>query len=182
MSAALMGLILTGCATRPQSFIHPTAGLGHIERTAVIPFKNMTQDEFASGKVQNIVATELLRRGLEVVEAGEVITVLNEEGYGKAEGELSKRTALAAAKRLNVQSFILGSVHEYGISRSGEGFVEVSVSVKLLDAETHTILWEATHSKKGTAVLDRLFGIGKKSTTDLALEVVREMLDTLYGR
>jgi hypothetical protein len=50
-----------------------------------------------------------------------------------------------------------------------------------VDAKSYAILWEATHTKKGTTTMDRLFGIGKKSTSDLAREVVQEMLDTLFG-
>jgi TolB-like protein len=180
--AALIAFMLAGCGGPQSYFIHPTADLSHIERVALVPFKNLTQEKFAAGKVENIVATELLTRGLDVVEFGEVITILKAEGYGKVEGELSKSTAEAAANRLKVQAFILGSVHEYGVpSSGGHNYNEVTVSLKLVDAKSYTILWEATHTKKGTTTMDRLFGIGKKSTSDLAREVVQEMLDTLFG-
>ena len=71
---------------------------------------------------------------------------------------------------------------EYGVSRSGgDAYPEVSLSVKLVDAKSYEILWEATHSIKGGTVLDRLFGIGKKSPSDLTKELVAEMFDTLFG-
>ena len=174
-------LFFLGCAG-PISYIHPTADLTYIETVAIVPFENLTQQKGAEGKVMNVVAAEVLRRGVfDVVEFGEVAKVLREEGF-KDPGSISKRVAERAAKRLNVQAFIVGSVEEYGISRTGaSSYPEVSVSLKLVDAKSYKILWEATHSVKGTTVLDRLFGISKKSASDLAKDVVVEMFDTLFG-
>jgi hypothetical protein len=76
----------------------------------------------------------------------------------------------------------VGAVEEYGVSRAGGGtYPEVSLSLKLIDATSYKILWEATDSKKGGTVLDRLLGIGKKSPSDLSVELVKEMFDTLFG-
>ena len=165
-----------------MSYIHPTADMTYIKTVAVVPFENLTQEKGAGGKVMNVVATEVLRRGVfDVVEFGEVTKVLREEGF-KGDGLISKRVAEGAAKRLNVQAFIVGSVEEYGVSRTGgSSYPEAAVSLKLIDAKSYKILWEATHSVKGTTLLDRLFGISKKSTSDLAKELVVEMFDTLFG-
>lgn len=174
-------VFFSGCGG-PLSYIHPTADLTYIKTVAIVPFENLTQQKGAEGKVMNVVATEVLKRGVfDVVESGEVVKVLKEEGF-KSPGSISKRVAERAAKRLNVQAFIIGSVEEYGVSRTGgSSYPEVSVSIKLLDAKSYTILWEASHSVKGTTVLDRLFGISKKSTSDLAKELVDDMFDTLFG-
>jgi len=174
-------LFFLGCAG-PISYIHPTADLTYIETVAIVPFENLTQQKGAEGKVMNVVAAEVLRRGVfDVVEFGEVAKVLREEGF-KDPGSISKRVAERAAKRLNVQAFIVGSVEEYGVSRTGgSSYPEVSVSLKLVDTKSYKILWEATHSVKGTTVLDRLFGISKKSASDLAKDLVVEMFDTLFG-
>lgn len=174
-------VFFTGCAA-PVSYIHPTADLTYIETVAIVPLENLTQQKGAESKVMNVVATEVLRRGVfDVVEFGEVTKVLREEGF-KGDGSISKRVAERAAKRLNVQAFIAGAVEEYGVSRTGgSSYPEVSVSLKLIDGKSYKILWEATHSVKGTTVLDRLFGISKRSTSDLAKELVAEMFDTLFG-
>lgn len=173
-------LFLYGCQS-PMKYIHPTVDLSYITTVGIVPFKNLTQDEHAGSKVEEVVTTDLLRRGLEVIEIGEVRRVLKTEGYGAEPGEVSKSTAENAGKRLGVQAFVLGTVHEYGTPGSGQTYNEVALTLKLLDVETYTILWEATYSKKGTNVMDRLFGLDKKSTSDLAREVVRDMLDTLFG-
>lgn len=175
--AALLG----GCS-RPMSYIHPTADLSYITRVALAPMKNLTQDKNTEFKVMSVVATELLRRGLDVVEYGEVMKVLQGEGHGREEGTISKAVAENAGRRLNVQAFVTGAVHEYGFSQSGGNtYPEVTVSLKLIDAKSLAILWEATHTVKGTTVLDRLFGVDKKSPSDLCQDVVEEMLGSLFG-
>lgn len=175
-------LLFFGCAG-PMSYIHPTADLTHIKTVAIVPLKNLTDEKGAEGKVMNVVAAEVLRRGVfDVVEFGEVDKVLREEGVQKTEGVISKSVAERAGKQLNVQAFIAGSVAEYGVSRTGgSSYPEVSLSLKLIDAKSYKILWEATHSIKGATILDRLFGIGKKSPSDLCRESVEEMFDTLFG-
>ncbi|MEW5772460.1 MAG: hypothetical protein AB1916_02950 [Thermodesulfobacteriota bacterium] len=176
-----LALLLSGCAG-PQSFVHPTADLSYITRVALAPMKNLTQEKNTEFKVMNVVATELLRRGLEVVEYGEVAKVLQGEGHGREEGGISKTVAENAGRRLGVQAFVTGAVHEYGFSQSGgNSYPEVTVSLKLVDAKSLAILWEATHTAKGTTVMDRLLGIDKKSPSDLCQEVVAEMLDSLFG-
>ena len=166
----------------PMSYVHPTADLAYIKTVAIVSLKNLTQKEGSEYKVMNVVAAEVLRRGIfDVVEFGEVDKVLKEEGFKKKEGVISKSIAERAGQRLNVQAFIVGTVEEYGISRAGSSsYPEVSASLKLIDAQSYKILWEATHSVKGATILDRLFGIGKKSPSDLCRELVGKMFDTLF--
>ncbi|MBU1001578.1 MAG: DUF799 family lipoprotein [Proteobacteria bacterium] len=178
---ALALILPTGCA-KPMNYVHPNADLSYVRSVAIVPFKNLTQEKFAEEKVMHVVSTEMLRCGVDVVEFGEVEKVLRGEGYGKDEGTISHKVAEAAGRRLGVQAFLVGAVQEYGQSSKGsDGYSEVCVSLRLLDANTGTILWEATHSLKSTTVLDRLFGIGKQSRTDLSRDVVVEMFASLFG-
>jgi hypothetical protein len=176
-------LLFSGCSG-PMSYTHPTADLAYIKTVAIVPLKNLTQEKNAEGKLMDVVAAEVLRRGVfDVIEFGEVSKVLREERFKEEEGVISKSVAERAGKRLNVQAFVVGSVAEYGVSRtSGSSYPEVSLSLKLVDARSYKILWEATHSLKGATVLDRLFGISKKSPSDLSKELVVDMFDTLFGR
>jgi len=179
----LVPLLFFSACSRPMSFIRPTADLTYIKAVAVVPLKNLTQEKNAERKVMNMVAAEVLRRGVfDVVEFGEVYKILREEGFKEREGFISKSVAERGGKRLNVQAFIVGSVAEYGVSRTGgSSYPEVSLSLKLVGVRSYKILWEASHSLKGATVLDRLFGIGKKSPSDLSRELVVKMLDTLFG-
>lgn len=181
--ALLFLTALSGCGSAPVSYVHPTADLTYITTVAIVPFQNLTQERGAEGKTANMVASEVLRRGVfDVVEFGEVIKVLREEGFRQEEGMISKNIAERAGKRLNVQAFITGAVQEYGLSRGGgSAYPEVSLALNLVDAKSYKILWEANHSLKGGTVMDRLFGVGKKSPSDLSQELVADMLDTLFG-
>jgi len=129
------------------------------------------------------VAAEVLRRGIfDVVEFGEVDKVLREEGVKETESVISKSVAERAGKRLNIQAFIVGAVEEYGMAQSGStSYPEVAASLKLIDAKSYKILWEATYSVKGATILDQLFGIGRKSRSELCRELVGDMFDTLFG-
>jgi len=174
--------ILYNCSG-PMSYIHPTADLTYIKAVAIVPLKNLTQERAAEGKVMNVVAAEMLRRGVfDVVEFGEVDKVMREEGIKETEGVISKSVAERAGKRLNIQAFIVGAVEEYSMSQAGSGsYPEVAASLKLIDANSYKILWESTHSVKGATIQDQLFGIGKKSRSDLCRKLVEEMFDTLFG-
>ena len=180
--AILPMLLFSGCAG-PISYIRPAADLTYIKTVAIVPLKNLTQERGAEGKVMNMIATEVLSRGIfDVVEFGEVAKILREEGFKEGEGFISKSVAERAGKRLGVEAFIVGSVEEYGVLRTGGGtYSEVALSLKLIDARSYKILWDASHSLKGTTVLDRLFGIGKKSTSNICKNLVIEMFDTLFG-
>jgi hypothetical protein len=165
-----------------MTYINPSVDFSYIKRVAIAPIINLTNDKFAGEKVMNVVATEILRRGVfDVVEFGEVSKVLREEGM-KPDNLVSKQLAARAGKRLNIEAILIGSVMQYGVSNiGGSSFPEVSISLKLVDVNSYIILWEATHNIKGANILDQLFGIRKDSIEDLCKDVVDEMIDTLFG-
>lgn len=177
----LFFLFSLGCKG-PMTYINPSVDFSYIKRVAIAPIINLTNDKFAGEKVVNVVATEILRRGVfDVVEFGEVSKVLREEGM-KPDNLVNKQLAARAGKRLNIEAILIGSVMQYGVSNiGGSSFPEVSISLKLVDVNSYTILWEATHNIKGASILDQLFGIRKDSIEDLCKDVVEEMIDTLFG-
>ncbi|MBU3980265.1 MAG: CsgG/HfaB family protein [Proteobacteria bacterium] len=174
-------LFSLGCKG-PMTYLNPSVDFSYIKRVAVAPIINLTNDKFAGEKVMNVVATEILRRGIfDIVEFGEVSKVLREEGM-KPDNLVDKQLAARAGKRLNIEAVIIGSVMQYGVSNiAGSSFPEVSISLKLVDVNSYTILWEATHNIKGANILDQLFGIRRDSLEDLCKDVVEEMIDTLFG-
>jgi len=177
----LVSLFSLGCKG-PMTYLNPSVDFSYIKRVAAAPIINLTNDKFAGEKVMNVVATEILRRGVfDIVEFGEVSKVLREEGM-KPDNLVDKQLAVRSGKRLNIEAIIIGSVMQYGVSNiGGSSFPEVSISLKLVDVNSYTILWEATHNIKGANILDQLFGIRKDSLEDLCKDVVEEMIDTLFG-
>ncbi|MDQ7031783.1 MAG: hypothetical protein Q9M37_03575 [Desulfonauticus sp.] len=174
--------LFNGCAARPLSYVHPTADLSYIKNVAIVPPKNLTKEKGVSYRVMDMIAAEILRRGVfNVMEFGEVIKVLREEGFNEKDGIFSKKMAERAGKRLHVQAFIVGSVGVYGmVANSRDPYPEVALSLRLIDARSYSILWESTYSVKGGTILDRLFGIGKKTPEELCREALSEMFDTLF--
>jgi len=177
----LCGFLGSGCR-HAMTYVHPDVDFSYIKRVAVAPLVNLTNDKFAGTKVMNVVATDILRRGVfDVVEFGEVTRVFREEGLRDPE-MLGKDLLARAGRRLKIEAVIAGSVMEYGASRAaGSSFPEVSVSLKLVDVQTYQILWETTHNVKGSGLMDQLFGLRKKSSEDLCREVVSDIFDTLFG-
>ena len=173
-------LFSLGCKG-PMTYINPSIDFSYIKRVAIAPIINLTNDKYAGEKVMNVVATEILRRGgFDVVEFGEVAKVLREEGL-KQDNLVGKQLAARSGKRLNIEAMIIGSVMQYGVSNIGtSSFPEVSISLKLVDVNSYTILWEATHNIKGANILDQLLGIRKDSIEELCKELVEEMIDTLF--
>lgn len=177
----LFFLFSSGCSG-PMTYINPSVDFSYIKRVAVAPIINLTNDKFAGEKVMNVVATEILRRGVfDVVEFGEVSKVLREEGL-KQDNLVGKQLAVRAGKRLNIEAIVIGSVMQYGVSNIGRSsFPEVSISLKLVDVNSYTILWETKHNLKGANILDQLFGMHRDSPEDLCKEVIEAMIDTLFG-
>lgn len=174
-------LSFLGCKG-PMTYVNSSVDFSYIKRVAIAPITNLTSDKFADEKVMNVVATEILRRGVfDVVEFGEVSKVLREEGL-RGDDPIDKQLAARSGENLDIEAMVVGSVMQYGVSNiAGRSFPEVSITLKLVDVNSYTILWEATHNKKGGSILDQLFGIRKDSPEDICKDVVEEMIDTLFN-
>ena len=178
----LLILLVFFCCAGPRTYVQSDADFTYIKKVVVLPFDNLTSDKFAGYKIREIVTTDILSRGFfDVIEQGEVKRVLKEEGKGSAT-TIDKEAAKRIGKRLGVQAFILGSVEEYGTSQGGGGrsFSHVAISIRMIDAVSSKILWQASYNKEGGGILNRLFGIGDKNISEISRELVNEMLDTLF--
>lgn len=177
--ALLFGL----SCTAPRMYVQPEADFTFIKKVAILPFENLTADKFAGEKIRDIVTTEVLSRGyFDVVEKGEVNRVLKEEGLASATS-LSNDAAMSIGKRLGVQAFIMGSVEEYGTTPgAARAYPNVAITMRMIAADTGKILWHVSYSKTGGNILNQLFGINSKSISEIARELVKEMMDTLFKK
>ncbi|MBI5182767.1 MAG: hypothetical protein HY999_00160 [Nitrospinae bacterium] len=169
-----------------RNYLNPSANFQYIKRIAVLPFNNLTDEKFAGERVRSIVIIELLSRGIfDIVEMGEIATTLKGvyEEWGYREGELvpvDKEIAKRLGERLDVQAIILGSVEEYGISRSGTGSTPIiSLSLRMIDTNSGEILWQASCNKRGGSYIGRLFGLDEMTMSNLTMEVAKKIIDTL---
>lgn len=165
----------------PTTYLHPRADLGIIKKVAVIPFDNLSRDQFAGDKVREIFISELLATGgFDVMEPGEVTKVLREQGIASVKS-LGPAEVKKIGKALNAQAIILGSVNEYGEVRSGAITApEVSLSLRMLEVESGQIVWSVSHTEGGIGVMARLFGLGESTLSETTRKLVRIQIGTLF--
>jgi len=190
--------LMAGCG-KPRIYIHASPGLDRISKMAVMPFDNLTKDDKAAEKVRNGFVIELLRTGsFNVVDKGETDRLLKVAGLsygaqgaitgtagtGAAAAESTAATAIPLSKKigdaLGVEAIIVGSVEAYSVERVGDQVSpEVSISARLIDAETGIIIWGGTHTRCGGSGFP-IVGWGKiNSLGVLSQKVIQDLVNSL---
>jgi TolB-like protein len=172
---------LAACASGAGTtrFTNPNFDFGFLERVAVLPFENLTNDQQAGPRATRLMVTELLASGaVEVVEPGEVQAALDKLG-GRVQ-QPSKEQVQALAAALGVQGLVVGSVTQSEVLRSGSvGVPVVSLDVHLIETETGTAVWAASHTEKGGGLGARVLGTGGQPIAETTRACVRRALATL---
>lgn len=179
--AVLLALTLAGCrSTRQTHYLHKNADLGAIEKVAVLPFENLTEERSASDKVQKIFQMELLALDVfEVAEPGQVTKVLRGSGITSPEA-LGEKDIQKLGQDLGAQALFVGTVVDYAETRTGSTPTpEVTIQVRLVETQTGATIWSTSHTRAGAGVSTRLFGLGGESLTEATRRVVRKELATL---
>jgi TolB-like protein len=170
-------LLLYGCGTR--HYINPNVSVENVKRIAVLPFENFTEYKFADERVRSAVIIELLSRGFEVIEPGEVTRVLRELGI-RSPARVSTPDITQIGEALGVESVMKGSVGTYDISQGiSVTFPEVSIHLMLIDAPSGDILWYVWNSAGGPSFWTRHFGSEAKTLDETTADVVKKAVDTL---
>ncbi|OGW55244.1 MAG: hypothetical protein A2Y81_13020 [Nitrospirae bacterium RBG_13_43_8] len=178
---ALCLLIVGGCATNTSTqYVRQNGDYSNFKRIAVLPFESLTTDEYAGEKIRKTVITELLSRGVDVVEPGEVTRVLIEQKI-KSLGSVRTADLQNMAKTLGVGALMMGSVEAYGISRGiSVSYPEVSINLRLVEASSGNIVWSVCQTSGGPNFWTRHFGAEGVSLSDAANIVVKEAIDALF--
>jgi TolB-like protein len=175
-------LVFVGaCATNTSTqYVRQNVDYKNLQRIAVLPFESHTDDEYAGEKIRKTVITELLSRGVDVIEPGEVTRVLIDQ---KVKSLSTIRTAdlQNVAKTLGVEALMMGSVEAYGISKGiSVTYPEVSINVRLIEVSSGNIIWSVYQTSGGASFWTRHFGAEGISLSEAANKVVEEAIDTLY--
>ena len=171
--------VLGGCATSDkQHYLRPDADMSSIKRIAVLPLETLTQDEYAGEKIRRIVMSELLARGVDVIEPGEVTSFLRT--LQKPLYRLEKKDIRDLGEKLEVGAVMLGSVEAYKMT-SGltVPYPEVSVNLRLVETSSGNIIWSAVSTSRGASFWTRHFGTEGLSLSETARRVVKDAVDTL---
>ena len=94
---------------------------------------------------------------MDVVEPGEVTAALNRLPGGVIQPATEQIISLG--KALDVQALLLGTVAQSETTVSGRVSVPVvTIDLRMVEVETGTAVWAATHSERGSTSGARLLG------------------------
>jgi len=174
-------LLLTGCSTMgPTVFLHQEYNFAYVERVAVVPFENLSNDQGAGARLTHLFMTELLSAEVfDIVEPGEVVKVLGKYSLPRTD-LITVDQAKELGKSLNVQALIIGTVNESTENRaSGGPATVVTLDVRMIETETGETIWSATNTEGSRTFLSSLFGTEQRSYSEVARRCVRKIIDTL---
>ena len=174
-------LFMSACATTATDYVHNKYDFSLIQKIAVLPLENLTQDQQAGERVRKIVVSEILAAGvLDVIEPVQVNQALGQQQIQNISGISAKQIA-ELAKSLGVQAFVVGSVDIYErVNVAGGSFAEVAVTLRALDATSGTIVWSASKSAGGAGFFGRLFGFGGDTLYEATQRAVHAAVVTLF--
>lgn len=172
-------IFICGCGG-PEHYIRPKTDISNIKRVAVLPMENFTSDEYAGEKIRRVVITELLSRGIDVIEPGEVTVVLRESNI-RSLGSIKITDIQNIGKTLGVEAVMMGSVEAFGISRGiSATYPEVTIHLVLFETSSGNIIWSVRHTEGGASFWTRHFGAEGITLSEAARKAVKEAVDTLF--
>lgn len=181
MIAALGIGVIAGCAGMGSTvFIHRDYNFAFVEKVAVLPFENLSNDQGASARVTHLFITELLATdAFDIVEPGEVLSATSRMNITRFD-LLTEEQAKQLGQALGVQGIILGTVNESSGARAAanEGTV-VTLDVRMIETESAQTVWSATHTEGSRGFFASLFGTGQRSQSEVARKCVRKVIKTL---
>lgn len=182
--AVIAGAVLTmlsGCgvpALKPFAGRHLRGDEG--VKLAMLSFDNLSKTQGAGKSMESIILTEFLKSSpVRIVEPGEVAAALSEERVRLATS-IPRETIQALGKKLGVDLFMVGVVHEYEMQTAsgagGSGQVPViALTLRIVDAASGEIVW-AINAARGGSDKETVFGIGRiKSLNALADDIAKEI-------
>jgi TolB-like protein len=173
-----MLISLSGCGggSLTRAFLREGASLGHIQTVVVLPLEDLGGGGGAAQRTREIIMTQVLTARLfDVVDKGRVDSVLRDEVIEPGT-PLDAPALRRLGQRLGAQGFIVGSVEQGAETRGNASYPVINLTLRLLDAETGTLLWQATGRGSGYSVLDRLFGFAPKNQFEVTLHLLNRML------
>lgn len=176
----LLFAFIAGCGTGINYF-DPNMDFGAVRTVAVLPFKNLTENEKAPERVRDIFMGKLLATGaLYVLPSGEVARGISRLNISDSSAP-STEDVRKLCEFIKAEAVITGVLREYGSVRAGTSSSNViSLSLQMTEAQTGKVVWSASSTKGGITIFDRLFGGGGDPMNDITEEAVNELIDKLF--
>jgi TolB-like protein len=178
--AVTANCLITGCGSRELT-IRPAPEVTRLNRVAVFPMQNLSGVPEAGDRVTHILVSLLYNSNLvNLVEPGEVQQFILRSRIRIA-GELGLDRIREASHQLGADGILFGTVNEYTIITTDEGNLpSVSITLRLVDANSGEMVWSATHSLQGN-FKEKVFGIGRIESVGILSEIVAAELVEALG-
>jgi hypothetical protein len=174
-------ILMMSCSSktlRPSS--HKDISVNQLTKIAVMPLQNLTTDKFATQKIESLLIMDFLARGIDVIEPGEVMSALR-QSKAQSIDEMPVAALQNIGTMIHADAVIIGSVSTFALNK-GISVVspEVSVHFIMIDIVSGNIVWSAWHTSGGPDFWTRHFGAEGATLDEIAREVVKDTVDTLY--
>jgi TolB-like protein len=173
---------LTGCGGRSamESYSREDVDISFVQRIAVMPFQNNSDDKYAGALARNMTATQVLALGLfDVVDKDLVDSILFDEAIEPGI-PLDPLTIKRIGHRLNAQALLMGSVDTAGMGKLGSTtYPETALTLRLVEADSGMVLWQVSGYFNGESFGRRLLGIKPDDAYEVTFKLVRKLLNTI---
>lgn len=173
--------LLSGCSGMgATTFIHPDYNFAYVERVAVVPFENLSDDRGAAARISRYFVTQLLDvQVFDVVEPGEVAEGMMSVGALRV-AELPPEQFASLGRQFQAQALFVGSVTESAVVRTGTSSENVvTLDVRLVETETGSVIWSTTVTETGRGFWSRLFGTNGDSMGEVSRKAVSRAISEL---
>ncbi len=179
-SLCVLTFLFMGCSNRMKYFVQKNTDFSSIQKIAVMPLENFTQDNHAADKIRSMVMIELLSKGIDITEPGQVVSAMRELKIRSVAG-MSVEDMRNIGRLLGVDALIAGSVDTFDISRGiSVSYPEASIRLTLIESQDGLALWSIWHTAGGAGFWTRHFGAEGRTLDEAARTVVKEALGTLF--
>jgi PBP1b-binding outer membrane lipoprotein LpoB len=176
----LLTLLISGCSHRVKQYTNPEINIIDVQKIAVLPLDNLTPHKYADKKIAGVLIMDLLSRGIDVIEPGEVNATLKTRRV-RSSTSLPVTTIKEIGKSLKVDAVIFGSVSTFEMQKGiTVSYPEASIYLTMIDVRSGDIIWSAWHTSGGASFWSRHFGSEGATLDETARVVVKEVFDTVF--
>ncbi len=176
----LIMLVMSCSPGSVKQYVRPDIDKAALKTIAVLPFNNYTADKHAGEKIRSKINIELLLRGINIVEPGEIVQVLKELRIRSMES-LRTEDIINIGNILTADAVITGSVEEFGISKGvAVSYPEVSVHLMMFEASSGDNVWSIGHTGGGASFWTRHFGAEGSTLNNVSERVIQEAFEAFY--
>jgi len=170
--------IITACAVRDY-YVKPGIDFSRFRRAAVLPLApppevGKDQTGGLSEGVSDIIGTQLLKRGWDLVERTRIKSIFEERSLELTQLPIGKNL-VEIQNILNVDCFVTGAITEWRSPVRGRVRGAIGLTVKIYDARTGELVWSGSGSRN----ISSTFGA---SLSRHAQEVIKRLCEDIPSR